>query len=192
MLLDTGLRNITCLLRPFRTGLIDNIGVSVGRVAPSFENIPTALKHVVHQCACGENNPHQFYGNMQGICKHCFSTRVILLGIQTRIEAIEYLGGQCIECGYHNCISALEFHHKDPAIKDNSALRRIGSISWERRKRELDRCILVCSNCHRWIHWNNYTGASIDPALSNFLIRSPTVDVSNDLEIFPSGFNNPT
>ena len=64
--------------------------------------------------------------------------------------AVEYLGGSCSLCGYNKCLSALEFHHRDPKQKDfglSSSTKSIESI-----KRELDKCILVCANCHREIH----------------------------------------
>ena len=66
-------------------------------------------------------------------------------------KAIEYKGGCCQKCGYDRCNSALEFHHLDPNEKDFG----IGSysvLSWEKIKPELDKCIMVCANCHREIH----------------------------------------
>jgi hypothetical protein len=68
-------------------------------------------------------------------------------------KAIEYKGGCCEKCGYDRCDSALEFHHLDPKEKDFG----IGSysvLSWEKVKIELDKCIMVCANCHREIHYN--------------------------------------
>jgi predicted transcriptional regulator len=65
-------------------------------------------------------------------------------------KSVEYKGSCCEMCGYDKCISALEFHHKNPNEKDFSIGGK--SISWERIKNELDKCILVCSNCHREIH----------------------------------------
>ena len=69
---------------------------------------------------------------------------------RTKQKLVDYKGGSCIKCGYNKCISALEFHHIDPNGKDFS----IGGKSWsfERLKIEVDKCILVCSNCHREIH----------------------------------------
>jgi hypothetical protein len=48
----------------------------------------------------------------------------------------------------------LEFHHLDPNEKDFS----IGGKSWslERLKKEVDKCILICANCHRELH-SSYT-----------------------------------
>ena len=40
-------------------------------------------------------------------------------------------GGRCQLCGYHRCIAALEFHHRDPAAKEFSLSRR-GARSIER------------------------------------------------------------
>ena len=66
-------------------------------------------------------------------------------------QAIKLLGGKCCICGYDRCIDALEFHHKDPNQKDF----KIGSgntMSWKEYRKEAEKCILVCSNCHKEIH----------------------------------------
>jgi predicted metal-binding protein len=69
-----------------------------------------------------------------------------------RIKAkmIEYKGGKCQICGYNECHGSLTFHHIDPNEKEIS----IGSMvrKWEKIKPELDKCLLVCSNCHDEIH----------------------------------------
>ena len=66
-------------------------------------------------------------------------------------RAIEYKGGECVRCGYKKCNSALEFHHTDPNEKDFGPSSNM-NIAWEKLKKELDKCILVCANCHREIH----------------------------------------
>ena len=75
---------------------------------------------------------------------------VIFWRQKVKQKSVEYKGGCCEICGYSKCISALEFHHKDPNEKDFSISGK--SISWDRIKKEIDKCILVCSNCHREIH----------------------------------------
>ena len=67
-----------------------------------------------------------------------------------REMALEYKGAKCQNCGYDKCIQALEFHHLDPSIKDFS-LSGV-TKSWKNLKIELDKCILLCANCHREIH----------------------------------------
>ncbi len=71
---------------------------------------------------------------------------------RTKIKLIEHRGGKCSKCGYDKCIDALDFHHLDPKIKE---FQLGGSTkSFEKLKAESDKCILVCSNCHREIHFN--------------------------------------
>jgi hypothetical protein len=65
-------------------------------------------------------------------------------------RAVEYKGGKCQACGYCRCIRALKFHHLDPDKKD-FAISSV-SRSWEVIRKELDKCILVCGNCHDEIH----------------------------------------
>ena len=66
--------------------------------------------------------------------------------------AVEYLGNKCNLCGYNKCFAALEFHHKDGQKKDFGLASRGLTRSWETIKRELEKCVLVCSNCHKEIH----------------------------------------
>ena len=69
--------------------------------------------------------------------------------------AVEYKGGKCIICGYNKCKRSLEFHHENGANdKDFSVSKMFGNKSLDLIKEELDKCILVCSNCHGEIHNN--------------------------------------
>lgn len=68
-------------------------------------------------------------------------------------KAVEYKGGKCEKCGYDNCIWALEFHHKISKEKDFN-ISNSKMLNWEKIKLELDKCAMVCSNCHREIHHN--------------------------------------
>jgi predicted HNH restriction endonuclease len=70
-------------------------------------------------------------------------------------QCIDYMGGCCSICGYNKCPAALEFHHKDPNEKDfGIAQRGLKSFSEELRN-ELDKCIILCSNCHSETHWED-------------------------------------
>lgn len=66
--------------------------------------------------------------------------------------SLEYMGSKCKICGYNKCVAALEFHHLDPTKKDFGIATSGTTKSWERIKKELDKCICVCANCHREIH----------------------------------------
>jgi hypothetical protein len=66
-----------------------------------------------------------------------------------KLKAIEYKGGQCERCGYNKCVGALEFHHQDPTLKSFGLGDKGYTRSWVSIKEELDKCILLCANCHR-------------------------------------------
>lgn len=69
---------------------------------------------------------------------------------KTKLRAINYKGGRCQICGYDKSIRALVFHHIDGSSKDFS----ISSVSksWESIRTELDKCVLLCANCHAEVH----------------------------------------
>jgi hypothetical protein len=69
-----------------------------------------------------------------------------------KILAIEYKGGSCSKCGYDKCVDALDFHHLKPEEKEFNFSSGGYTRSWDKMKKELDKCILVCANCHREIH----------------------------------------
>lgn len=81
------------------------------------------------------------------------SNNVIEWRRRAKIKLVEYKGGKCERCGYDKCIKALEFHHLNPKEKDFTISGK--SWSFERLKKEVDKCILVCSNCHSEIHEEN-------------------------------------
>jgi len=69
-----------------------------------------------------------------------------------RQMAIDYLGGRCSVCGYDRCIEALEFHHLNASEKDFGISSKGYTRSWEVVKQELDKCVILCANCHREVH----------------------------------------
>ena len=66
--------------------------------------------------------------------------------------AIEHKGGKCAACGYCKCVGALEFHHLNPSEKEFGLSTRGLTRSWEKTKAEVDKCVLLCANCHREAH----------------------------------------
>jgi len=69
---------------------------------------------------------------------------------KAKLLLIEYKGGKCVGCGYDKCVRALQFHHLNPNEKEFGIGSK--SVSLEKLKKEVDKCILVCSNCHAEIH----------------------------------------
>jgi len=58
----------------------------------------------------------------------------------------------CVKCGFFHP-AAMDFHHKDPSTKDKgiSELVRCGYAT-QRIVEEIEKCICLCSNCHRILH----------------------------------------
>lgn len=70
---------------------------------------------------------------------------------RTKQKLIDYKGGKCQVCAYDRCIQALEFHHLDLSEKDFTISgSKVHNI--EKMKAELDKCVLLCANCHREVH----------------------------------------
>lgn len=84
-------------------------------------------------------------------CKECRKDAVIDKRRKNKIQLVNYKGGKCEICGYDKCIDALEFHHINEETKSfeisNGNIRSLKDL-----KKEADKCILVCSNCHKEIH----------------------------------------
>jgi hypothetical protein len=69
---------------------------------------------------------------------------------RNKLRAIAYKGGSCQSCGYSKSVAAMVFHHRDPSQKDFQISGR--TISWQRMQTELDKCDLLCANCHFELH----------------------------------------
>src|SRR5512134_2078793 len=69
-----------------------------------------------------------------------------------RSRALQYKGERCQRCGYDRCMDALEFHHLTSSKKDFGISSKGYTRSWDRIRAELDKCMLLCANCHREIH----------------------------------------
>ena len=70
---------------------------------------------------------------------------------QRKLWAISYLGGCCSKCKQEYHPAVYEFHHTKPEEKDRDPSKMM-LLSQEKLKAELDKCILLCANCHRIEH----------------------------------------
>ncbi len=85
-------------------------------------------------------------------CCKCSSENVQRRRDKLKEMAVEYKGGSCTVCGYFKCREALEFHHTDPSKKDFAIGSKGHTRSFERVREELDKCVMLCANCHREEH----------------------------------------
>ena len=61
-------------------------------------------------------------------------------------EVIVLLGGKCVKCGDDK--KKLQFDHVDPSRKTFTITARLAGISVEKLKLELEKCQLLCVDCH--------------------------------------------
>lgn len=81
------------------------------------------------------------------------SERVKLWRRRTKERLVEAFGDACCICSYARCVKALEFHHLDPSKKDFFYGEATANIrAWKHIVKEIRKCVLVCSNCHKEIH----------------------------------------
>lgn len=66
-----------------------------------------------------------------------------------KVMAIEYKGNKCQICGYSKYVGALELHHLNKSDKSFGIGDKGYTRSWDKVRQELDKCILLCANCHR-------------------------------------------
>lgn len=81
-------------------------------------------------------------------------------------QCLEYLGGKiCAVCGDRTLqIQCYDFHHYKGGKDSNiSKLISQNKAFTEEIKKELDKCIVLCSNCHRSLH---------NGGISNEILRS--------------------
>jgi hypothetical protein len=98
---------------------------------------------------CRETDHTKFFGKMKSQCGKCHAKDINRRLAAARAKAIEYKGGKCEYCGYNKYVGALEFHHIDPTQKDPTGLK---AYKLSRLFAEVDKCLLLCANCHREEH----------------------------------------
>lgn len=67
---------------------------------------------------------------------------------------LQYRGGKCTKCGIictEENQAIFDFHHEGEKEINLCPYTR----DMETLKREADRCVVVCANCHRLIHWDD-------------------------------------
>jgi hypothetical protein len=78
--------------------------------------------------------------------------RVVELRRGTKLRAIASFGGVCGACGSAYAPAAMEFHHPDPSKKEFAISVDGVYRSWEKVRKELESCVMLCANCHAEIH----------------------------------------
>ena len=113
-----------------------------------------------------EKQPTEFYSRgkyKHKTCKTCFNFTLIQLCIAKKIIAINHLGNKCCDCNGSFHYSVYDFHHLRDKTIDWSRLkfRSLDSIL-----KELEKCVLLCGNCHRIRHYTQYPAMTLNEAIT--------------------------
>jgi hypothetical protein len=74
-------------------------------------------------------------------------------GLKRKIVLIGLCGGECQKCGYNKNYAAIEFHHRNASDKSFQLdMRSLSNRSLKVILEEIQKCDLLCANCHREIH----------------------------------------
>ena len=124
------------------------------KLCPSCKEEKPFTLHATSCRSCATKRSKEHYAKVKGD-PELQAQRRQKVNAQNRArkqQAIQYLGGCCIDCKciYHD--SVYDFHHVDVASKEENPSKFIAG-SWEKAKTELDKCVLLCSNCHRLRHF---------------------------------------
>jgi hypothetical protein len=83
---------------------------------------------------------------------------------------IEEAGACCAVCGYDRCIINLVFHHVDPSQK-SFGLCSTTTKSLAAYREEMEKCVLVCANCHGEIEAGLIVGPPAGATFEDVLYR---------------------
>jgi len=84
------------------------------------------------------------------LCKSCRSAYQTERRRNVKKQCIDFLGGKCLDCNLVDEPAVYDFHNTDPSQKDFSLGKNYKKF--EAVKDELQKCVLLCANCHRKRH----------------------------------------
>ena len=144
-----------------------------------FGNSPGGRSGIRGDCkACADNAAQTRHAKRlaSGMCTHCGKRPLVkgsvcfcercrdLLAHATKkrkterkARAIALLGGKCVDCGFiTNRVVAYDFHHLPGMPKTAEISNLLRRCTWKRLEKELQSCVLLCSNCHRIRHDDDF------------------------------------
>jgi len=104
---------------------------------------------LTHCKTCGKKlDKNKLKGNL---CMQCAAQVNVNRRRKKRDIAINHLGNKCIDCGITYPAAVYDFHHLGNK-KDCVATMIRNNLKVETILEEVDKCVLLCANCHRIRH----------------------------------------
>ena len=108
-------------------------------------------------CGCALKKPEKGAYSYGRRCRECYGQNIYKKRARLKTQSVEYKGGCCADCGgvFHQC--QYDFHHIDED-RNNNKDKTIGHMThgcrpWKVIQEELDKCVMLCANCHRLRHF---------------------------------------
>jgi len=79
-----------------------------------------------------------------------------------RQRIIDYLGGECIECGLDDTSSKLRLYHSDPELRPSFSMSLCMYMDWKKLVKLLNDTELLCSECWREMYGSNIGHGMVD------------------------------
>jgi hypothetical protein len=156
-------------------------GLSIREIAAELGRSPTTVRHWLRRHGFPPRRRRPRAGpdapmKIADVCRKHGSSTFVLEGsgyyrcAVCRVDAVTSarrrnkerlvadLGGRCERCGYDRHLAALQFHHRDRADKAFTISRYGSAAPFAELKREAEKCVLLCANCHAEVEWG---GASL-------------------------------
>ena len=77
---------------------------------------------------------------------------VIAFRRRTKARAVDLMGGECFGCGFSGLSAVYDFHHWDADEKEFGIAQDGIPRRWVDVVAELEKCVMLCANCHREVH----------------------------------------
>lgn len=99
----------------------------------------------------------------RGYCKEC-ACKTESARYKAKQQFVNSQKKECLKCGEKREY-VLDFHHKDPNVKEFT-IGKTGTRTVELLQQEIDKCVVLCANCHREFHYlEKNNGISLDEYL---------------------------
>jgi transposase len=105
---------------------------------------------LIIELRCPRHGRTSFFLEARGSyrCKRCRVESVVRHRQKLKAMLVAEAGGRCSLCGYDRDVRALQFHHRDPALKRLDVSGRGITYSIDVVRAEAEKCVLLCANCH--------------------------------------------
>lgn len=108
-------------------------------------------------------------GTRRSECKDCHNGYMKII-YKDKVKSLQNIKAniKCAKCGESRGY-VLDFHHKDPTVKEDTIARMTSNkYTLDKIQEEIDKCVVLCSNCHREFHYlSNSSNLTLDEYLKD-------------------------